>query len=66
MFFSFALLSLYFLPKNIAKLTNDVAEIKTNVAKNTTRLDKLEEQRRIDSLNIAKILEVQVKGTYSA
>jgi len=40
--------------------------MKDDISKNTKDIATLVEKRRIDSLNIAKILEVQVKGTYTA
>ena len=40
--------------------------MKEDISKNTMDIATLIEKRRIDGLNISKILEVLVTGTYSA
>ena len=46
-------------------MKKDIAKMKDNIEQNTENIAILAKQRRIDSINISKILEAQVKQDYA-
>ena len=51
--------------RDITKMKKDIAKMKDNIEQNTENIAILAKQRRIDSINISKILETQVKQDYA-
>ena len=49
------------LQKNQKNMQNDIKDLQSGQTEILKRIDSIEKKQRIDSINIAKILEVQVK-----